>query len=95
MLRYLLDRGADVNKVEWSHSESRLNTVRARLNNGDGYGTPLHLAARDGDEEKVHFLLSRGADRSVHDTLGRTAFEIADDAGHEAIVAILCDRDEA
>ncbi|MCJ1244983.1 hypothetical protein MMC30_002184 [Trapelia coarctata] len=95
MLGYLLDRGADVNKIEWSHSDSRFNTVEARLNNGDGYGTALHLAARDGDEEKLLFLLSRGADRSVHDTLGRTAWEIAEDSGHDDIVAILCNRDTA
>lgn len=95
MMCYLLDRGAEVNKIEWSHSgrDSRFNTTEARLNAGNGYGTALHVAARDGNEEKLLLLLSRGADRSIYDTLGRTALEVADNAGNDRIVAILCNRD--
>lgn len=90
MMGYLLDRGADVNKIEWSHSDgdSRFNTTA-----GQGYGTALHVAARDGNEAKLLLLLSRGADRNIHDTLGRTALEVADDAGNDGIVVILCNRD--
>lgn len=90
MMSYLLDRGADVNKVEWSHSEARFNSIEARVNGGRGYGTALHVAASCGNAEKLLLLLSRGADRGIHDTLGRTALEVADDAGMDGIVAILC-----
>lgn len=51
------------------------------------------MAARYGNEAKILLLLSRGADRNIYDTLGRTALEVADDAGNDEIVAILCNRD--
>ena len=56
MINYVLDRGVDVNKIEWSHSDgdSRFNTTA-----GPGYGTALHVAARDGHEAKLLLLLSR------------------------------------
>lgn len=90
MMGYLLDRGTDVNKIEWSHSDgdSRFNTSA-----GQGYGAALHVAARDGDEARLLLLLSRRADRNIYDTLGRMALKVADDAGNDGIIAILCNRD--
>lgn len=51
--------------------------------------TPLHVAAYAGNEAAAALLLSRGAERQARDRLGRTALEIAQEAGHQAMVRLL------
>lgn len=51
--------------------------------------TPLHVAAYAGNEEAAALLLSRGAQLHARDRLGRTALEIASEAGHQALVRLL------
>ncbi len=39
-------------------------------------------AAGQGHAQTVKFLLSAGADKSLKDNRGKTAYDIADEAGH-------------
>ncbi len=51
--------------------------------------TALHLAARYGDEAIVDMLLLRGADATRKSDDGKTAVEVAQDAGHSALARLL------
>ncbi|KAL5495278.1 hypothetical protein ACEPAI_741 [Sanghuangporus weigelae] len=56
----------------------------------DEYGfTALHLACDRGNVESVKVLLRKGADASLKDSDGLSALELAEEAGHEYIVALL------
>jgi ankyrin repeat protein len=55
----------------------------------DGRGTPLHEAAREGHDKVVQVLLALGADRQVRDRDGKSPLDLATEAGHEAVVALL------
>jgi ankyrin repeat protein len=48
----------------------------------EGGFVPLHAAAHNGNRELAELLLERGADRSLATHEGRTAAEIAREAGH-------------
>jgi ankyrin repeat protein len=50
-----------------------------------GGWTPLHAAARNGDEEIVDMLLLRGADPTRAGDDGHTAIDLAEVNGHAAI----------
>ncbi len=66
-VRWLLDRGADVNRLAPFHGRER------------GRVTALHLAAQTDDEDLVRLLLDRGADVAIQDeTYGRDAAGWAD-----------------
>jgi len=69
MMAFLLDSGIDVNEI----STFRRRNKRA----GDENGTPLHAAIRSGFEDRISFLLSRGADPSVKTECGDTALDYA------------------
>lgn len=56
---------------------------------GEGGFAPLHSAAQNGDAELVRLLLERGADASLRTDDGRTAADIAREAGHAALAAEL------
>jgi len=65
-----------------------INTIAKCINEGVGINkkddigyTPLMLAARVGVEESVVFLLDNGADPNILDDSGKTAADIARDAG--------------
>ncbi len=75
----LLDRGADIDRVDDGGAEPPNSTV-------------LHDAAEAGHLDIVALLLARGADRSVRDARGRTAREIASEHGHGDVAAILADE---
>jgi ankyrin repeat protein len=52
------------------------------LNILDGRGTPLHEAAREGQDATVELLLRTGADSTIRDAEGKTALDLALAAGH-------------
>jgi len=54
-----------------------------------GLGTALHEAARTGRLDPTGLLIAHGADVSIRDSCGRTAYEIAQLAGHECILDLL------
>ena len=54
-----------------------------------GMGTPLHHAVENNREEMVNYLLWRGVDREVKDSLGRTARNFAMTAGNRRLVQLL------
>ena len=46
-------------------------------------------AAAYGREDSVQLLLSHGADRGLRDNRGKTAVDMAREAGHANVVALL------
>jgi ankyrin repeat protein len=62
------------------------------INAQDNAGSPPLLAAAASDRvEAIKLLLERQANRDVRDAKGRTAAEIAAEAGHQDAVAVLAD----
>ncbi len=51
--------------------------------------TPLMLAAAGGHVDAINALLERGANREIRDVKGRSATQIAQDAGHQQAVTAL------
>jgi ankyrin repeat protein len=47
----------------------------------DIYMTPLHVAVRDGNNDKVLGLLEEGADSCIQERGGRTPYAVAMDKG--------------
>ena len=50
-------------------------------NSGDG-DTPFHIAASLGDEHKVRLLLLKGANKDIRNRVGRSAYDVAAEYGH-------------
>ena len=68
MMTHLLDMGMDINGIgRRDYPPSR------RI----GRGTPLHAAVGARELERIEFLLERGADMEVRNTLGQTPLEYA------------------
>lgn len=55
----------------------------------DDGSTPLMLAAAGGHVDAINGLLKRGASREIRDAKGRSAIQIAQNAGHQQAVAAL------
>lgn len=51
--------------------------------------TPLHETAQNGDIALTELLLSRGADIRATTDEGKTAFQLAEEAGHDDMAALL------
>ena len=54
-----------------------------------GGWTPLHAAARDGEEAVVDMLLLRGADATRKGDDGKTAIDLAEEGGYGALAKLL------
>lgn len=86
------------NAVNWRKSRRPLAIVEALLDAGaevntpNFMGTPLILAAGDGDFDAVRLLVARGADLAAQDILGHTAEQIALGQGHEEIARWLVEQ---
>lgn len=68
-MAFLIDQGADIDRVEKDHLEPLAMTVYA--------GTALHRAVDGEDAERVRFLLQKGANRHVKGLKGLSALEVA------------------
>jgi ankyrin repeat protein len=69
----LLRKGALINEIQYQQHPQAF-AEQSML----GLGTPLHYAVETNREDLVTFLISHGADPSIRNTKGRTAFDIAD-----------------
>ena len=52
-------------------------------------GTPLHKAARSGQEEVAELLIAEGADVNAKDDFGRTPLDWAEEEKHKEIADLL------
>ena len=55
----------------------------------DGRGNLLRWAAKSGQGELLELLLTRGADPGLEDDQGRTAADLAREAGHDDLAGRL------
>lgn len=82
MLKFLLERGADVNEVGIEHpTDPRFQ---------EDVGTALHRAVWAGKGDVARFLLGvEGVDLGLKDGLGRTVVQIAEEGGDREIVEMV------
>jgi glutaminase len=80
----------------WAASEGDLGGIRRLVVQGAGLDgadydgrTPLHLAASEGREEVVAYMLSEGVNRSPIDRWGNVPLDDARRGEHDAVVALL------
>lgn len=74
---------------------AELEDVVNAKNRDDDEWTPLHYAAYKGHYEVVEYLLDKGADFNATDeVMNWTPFDVANDAGHEAIAKLLTKKME-
>ncbi|KAG6811368.1 hypothetical protein H0H92_007753 [Tricholoma furcatifolium] len=85
MIELLISKGAKVNEIP--DYPEMLNSERV-----DGLGTALHEAAAGDQLAAVQFLLYKGADPAVKNSIGKTALDIARKEGYTKIVNILKER---
>ncbi len=81
VLTFLLELGTPVNEIMYQNHVNNYHEQAAF-----GLGTPLHKGAELGRVDVVEFLLSKGADPSIKDSKGRTAFELAEHHGHVKVL---------
>ncbi|KAK3026078.1 hypothetical protein RJ639_040536 [Escallonia herrerae] len=101
VLRLLLLKGADIDALtkdgnsalHLAVEERRKDCARLLLtsgaradvrNTGDG-DTPLHISAALGDEHMVKLLLQRGANKDIRNRIGKTAYDLAAENGHNRL----------
>lgn len=78
MMGYLLDQGVDINALEHQHNPEYFERRKHF-----GFGTALHCAAQRGSKERIQYLLERGADREIKNTIGYTPAQWAKRFGCE------------
>ncbi|KAL8814655.1 MAG: hypothetical protein Q9223_006139, partial [Gallowayella weberi] len=84
IMEFILEKGADIDAVKWRHHQPSFEAFSALE-----LGTALHYAAKNGYVDRVELLLRRGADKSVLDSTGRTALQLAEAYGRRETVALL------
>ena len=68
------------------HREKKLSDINLTDQEGN---TRLHIAARDGHVREVERLIQCGARVDARNNNSETPFELADNAGHTVVAAIL------
>ena len=81
MVRFLLEKGADVNEIGVEDPTDPRET--------EEMGSPLHKAAANGHEGVIQILLERGAKVDLKDAQGRTALQLAEAHKYRDIVNLL------
>lgn len=81
MVRFLLEKGADVDEMGIYHPYDRRCEERV--------GSALHQAARNGHQDIVALLLGEGADVNLKDLRGRTPLALAEAEGNDAVKSLL------
>ena len=84
VVEYLLDCSAPIDAMEMQYHPGLFAMFTPF-----GLGTALYEASRKGNQDVVTLLLDRGASRDIKDTKGKTALDIAEEAGLLQIAAIL------
>jgi len=90
-IRDIVPSAKAIGRLESAALSGRMWEVKVALNKGDDvnaqgvFGTPLHAAARNGQEKIVELLVRYGADHRLRDANGKTAIELAAAGGHVAI----------
>lgn len=83
VLKFVLDRGADINAIQWQHHEDSYH-----LFEGASLGTALHIAVTLPYQDRVELLLRKGA-RDIPDSTGQSVLDLAQKFGTEDILALL------
>ena len=94
---HLLPPGAiRISLIEYAAEAGKLYAVKVALNRGGDpnqssrhYGSVLHAAAVKGHLQIVRLLVESGADATRPDASGRTAAQLAEEAGHGAVAQYL------
>lgn len=83
ILTYLLEQGAPIDMMEY---EFDMKTFR--MYSPMEFGTALHYASKRGNEQLVRFLLERGAETSIKDSVGKTALQYAQERNHSTVITL-------
>ena len=86
MMNHLLDLGMDINALG-----RREYPAGRRI----GRGTPLQAAVAPQEPDRIQFLIERGADKEVKNTLGQTPLEYATAKGFATSEALLRGKEKA
>ncbi|OEY86820.1 hypothetical protein BIY23_02200 [Wolbachia pipientis] len=97
MVNFFLDKGADPNQKNGNESIHNEHTVKFLLEKGlsinpkkrDDAFTPLFIAAGIGHQNITRLLLDSGADPEIRNKDGKTALDLAKEAGHTEIIDML------
>ena len=84
VLAFLLDKGASINDVMY---QDQINSYQ--LQEAFGLGTPLHEAAQHGKLDVIQFLLAKGADPNIPDSLGQTVVQRAEFYKHPEVADLI------
>ena len=85
-MAHLLNLGVDINAVG-----RREYPASRRI----GRGTPLHAATPTQQTDRIHFLVQRGANLEIRNTLGQTPLEYAVAKGFTTSENVLSSAEEA
>lgn len=86
ILQYLIDSGCPINRgYDGYYNDWNDITI---VKTGD---TPLHIAARCGYREEVQALLTAGADTTIKNSDGKTAYDVAVSRENKAIMQLFAD----
>ncbi|CAK74742.1 unnamed protein product (macronuclear) [Paramecium tetraurelia] len=107
---YYLQKGIDINIVDnkgssplhWAAYSGAYNAVNflislnanVDLQDTDTLVTPLHLATMQANSRIVRKLLMKGADRSIKDSNGKTALDLAIESDFKTIETMIRDKND-